>query len=256
MSDKEKSTFALNLKFLRKQKNCTQEELAQIIGIARHSIGSYEEGRAVPPMDILLLISKWSELSINILAEVELSNLSRPQLQLLYGEDKVDIEGKNLRVLPIVLDNKGNQNITMVNVKASAGYLKGYSDIEFIKSLPTFALPLPYFEMGTYRAFEIEGDSMLPLTSGTIVVGEYIEDWYNVKNDEIYVVNCLSGLLLKRVKNCLIHDKKSNTYSGTYILKSDNPYYDNTEIGLDEVNEFWKVKAYISRNYPYPPIRG
>ncbi|HAQ71260.1 MAG TPA: XRE family transcriptional regulator, partial [Flavobacteriales bacterium] len=35
-----------NLKFLRKQKNWTQEEFARHLGVKRSLIGAYEEGRA------------------------------------------------------------------------------------------------------------------------------------------------------------------------------------------------------------------
>jgi hypothetical protein len=45
--------------------------------------------------------------------------------------------------------------------------------------MPKFYLPM--FKQGTYRAFEIKGDSMLPILSGTIIIGEYLENWADVK---------------------------------------------------------------------------
>jgi hypothetical protein len=59
-------------------------------------------------------------------------------------------------------------------VKASAGYINGYSDPEFVRELPKFHLPM--LQGGTFRAFEIKGDSMLPIHPGSIIVGEYVDD--------------------------------------------------------------------------------
>ena len=82
-------------------------------------------------------------------------------------------------------DNAKKENIELINQKASAGYLNSYSDFEFIENLPKFQLPFLNFS-GTHRAFEIKGDSMLPLTSGSIVIGKFIEDLSFVKDG-----NCL-----------------------------------------------------------------
>lgn len=55
-------------------------------------------------------------------------------------------------------------------MKAAAGYLNGYADPEFIDELNTFTLPM--LAPGSYRPFEIVGDSMLPTPSGSIIVGK------------------------------------------------------------------------------------
>ena len=44
------SNLANNLRYLRKQNQLTQEQLAQKIGIKRALIGAYEEGRAEPKL--------------------------------------------------------------------------------------------------------------------------------------------------------------------------------------------------------------
>src|SRR5690606_251955 len=103
-----------------------------------------------------------------------------------------------VRVLSITVDEEDRENIELVPVKASAGYLNGYADPEFIRELPRFHLPI--FKQGTYRAFELKGDSMLPLQPGTIVVGEFVEDWKNIKPGETYIIISKSeGVVYKRV---------------------------------------------------------
>jgi hypothetical protein len=68
----------------------------------------------------------------------------------------------------------------MVPLKASAGYLNGYADPEYVAKLPKFYLPM--FKQGTFRAFEIKGDSMLPIISGRYHNSRIpVENWADVK---------------------------------------------------------------------------
>ena len=46
-----------NLKKIRSVKSLSQSDLADIIGIGRHNIGAYEEGRATPKTETLIKIA-------------------------------------------------------------------------------------------------------------------------------------------------------------------------------------------------------
>ena len=48
MGEKDKEIIGHNIKYLRKEKGFTQQELADRLGIRRASIGAYEECRATP----------------------------------------------------------------------------------------------------------------------------------------------------------------------------------------------------------------
>ena len=50
------TTLAKNLQRLRKENGFTQQSLADEIGIKRSNIGAYEEGRAEPPMQVLITL--------------------------------------------------------------------------------------------------------------------------------------------------------------------------------------------------------
>ena len=53
---------------------------------------------------------------------------------------------------------------------------------------------------GSYRAFEIIGDSMLPTQSGSVIVGEKVENIDEVKTSNTYiVVSRNEGIVYKRV---------------------------------------------------------
>jgi phage repressor protein C with HTH and peptisase S24 domain len=159
-------------------------------------------------------------------------------------EKENEIKAGNLRVLSITVDQNDNENIELVPVKASAGYVNGYSDPEFVKELPKFHLPM--LQGGTFRAFEIKGDSMLPIQPGSVVIGEYLDDWQQIKTNETYVlISKNDGIVYKRI---ITKSKESKSY----ILKSDNKAYEPYNIDLEEILEIWKAKAYISTVFPEP----
>ena len=223
-----------NIKFLRKQKGWTQEQFATELDIKRSLIGSYEEGRAKPNYDVLANIAKIFKHSIDNLITKDLRLTERVPL---FTEDQMDIAGKHLRVLAITVDKAENENIEMVPVKAAAGYLNGYADPTFIKELNRFRLP--FLPAGTYRAFEIKGDSMLPLQPGSVVIGEYVDNWKNIKDGLTYVVlSKHDGIVYKRLFNQVEEN-------GTLILRSDNTAYPAYPIKVEEVLEIWKAVLHI-----------
>ena len=132
--------IASNLKFLRKTKSWTQNDLAEEINIKRSLIGAYEEGRARPTYEVLYDLSKLFKYSID---ELITKDLRQTEKVALFTEEQLtsDVTGRHLRVLAITVDNKDKENIEMIPVKASAGYLNGYADPTFIKELNKFRLP-------------------------------------------------------------------------------------------------------------------
>lgn len=229
--------IASNLKFLRKLKSWTQNDLADELNIKRAVVGSYEEGRARPTYEVLVDLSKMFNYKIDDLITRDLRQTEKVPL---FSEEQLntDIAGKNLRVLAITVDKKDNENIELVPVKAAAGYLNGYSDPTFIKELNRFRLP--FLPAGTYRAFEIKGDSMLPVQPGSIIIGEYVDNWKGIKDGSTYVVlSKHDGIVYKRVFNQVEEN-------GTLILRSDNTSYPAYPIKIDEVLEVWRAVINIS----------
>lgn len=231
-----------NIKYIRKLKNLTQEAFAEQLGIKRSSLGAYEEGRARPNQNTLTTISKKYNLTLDQLITEDLSEQANESLFNPGGAKDRRVAGKNMRVLSITVDDEDRENIELVPVKAAAGYLDGYGDPEYLAELPRFHLP--FLPQGTYRAFEIEGDSMLPLESGSIVVGEHVTDWYHITNGDTYViVSKDDGVVYKRVTNHIDRD-------GTLALCSDNLAYPVYAIEAAEVVEVWKAKVFISHSSP------
>lgn len=224
-----------NIKLFRKKFNFTQEQLAETLNVKRSAIGSYEEGRATPPLEVLLKMTKVFEVSLDELVSAPSSK--RPKTFTKEAE---------LKILSITVDQEDNEWIDLVPEKASAGYTAGYSDPEYISDLPKFRMP--NLRNGTFRAFEIKGDSMLPLQSGSIVIGEYTLSLSEINSGQTYVIVTKNdGIVYKRIIN-QIHD------SGKLILQSDNPVYTPYEIDPNDVIEIWHAKAYISSVFPEPEI--
>ena len=223
------NNIAKNIRHLRKIKTLTQEQLSEELGITRSKIGSYEEGRSDPPIDMLIQFSNYFKLPIDVLIKNDLT----------YATDTSFIEIGNQRVLfPITVDANNEDLIEIVPTKASAGYLLGYNDPEYIEQLDK--IKLPFLPTGKHRAFPIKGDSMLPMKDGSYVVAQYLEDIRDVKNGTSYIVVTLNdGMTYKRV-----YDKVEE--NGALLLVPDNKNYEPYEVPLSEVLEVWEYTCSIN----------
>ena len=231
------SIIAENIKYLRKKAGFTQEQFANEVGIKRSVVGAYEEARAEPRLQTLISIAK----VLNVVADDLISK------DLTSGHDGQARE--RVKILSITVDKEDNENVELIPQKAAAGYLNGYSDPEYLSELPRFHLPmLP--KNATYRAFEINGDSMLPIPSGSIVIGKYVDGFNEIKNGKTYVLLTeKEGVVYKRVFN-YIEEK------GVLYLVSDNKSYTAYEVSAKDVLEVWEAKAYISIEFPDPESKN
>ena len=235
------SLISNNLKYLRKKISLTQEQMAQQIGIKRSLLGAYEEGRADPRISNLLKFSEIFNLSVDELIGTDLADRNGS----VPGPKATDGLQDGLKVLSITVDSDDRENIELVPQKAAAGYLNGYADPEFIEELPKFRLPvLP--ENATYRAFEISGDSMLPLRSGTIVIGQFVEEISDLKNGLTYVfVTREEGIVYKRLFKYADNPE-------LFSFSSDNREYSTYDVQGSDIVEIWEAKAFISMEFPDP----
>ncbi len=241
--------FSSNIKLLRKRRKRTQDEVASALNMKRSTLSGYENEVAQPAIEALIALSKYYKVSIDTLVKVNLSAMSESQLfQLERGHD-IFITGSKLRVLSTTVDSENNENIEVVNQKASAGYRTGFADPEYIKVLPTFHMPFLSKEK-KYRTFQISGDSMLPIPDGSWVTGEFVQNWNLMRDNQPYIILTLDdGILFKVVHN----DIKRK---GKIKLISLNPAYEPYEIDVKDVREVWKFVHYITNEMPEPNVRN
>ena len=214
-----------NLKYLRKLRGWTQEDFARKLGIKRSLLGAYEEERADPRLEVLEIVGSIFKVTMDELLLQDMSETTGSSYLAKRRQMKMMTAERNL--------------IHFVPVKAAAGYLAGYGDSEFIDELNTFTLPM--LTGGSYRAFEIIGDSMMPTPSGSIIVGEKIEKIENVKNNAAYIVVSNSeGIVYKRVV-------KNNKNTSKLTLVSDNPAFQPYQVQTADVLEMWQAQAVINK---------
>lgn len=230
----ETTRIGSQLRALRKSRGWTQTDLADKAGIKRTALGAYEEGRAEPRMGVLVRLAHTLNVSLDT---------------LVLGGDVSPME-QDLRILPIPTDrDTGAERITAVSTKAAAGYALGYGDPDWIGSLPTFDLPLPEVPQDrTLRFFQIEGDSMLPLPSGTWILCAFVERLEDVGSGRPYVVATQEdGLVFKRVENRLDEE-------GDLLLTSNNPLFAPFSLDPENVKEAWRAIGWFSSVWPSGPV--
>lgn len=218
--------LAYNLKYLRQKHKISQSELAESMSLPRTTLGDYERGKTEPNIAMLIKLADYFELKIDDLIR---QNLSHQDLEILKNKD--------FRVLAITVDQENRGNIELVDTKAEAGYLDSYQDPEYIRDLPKIHFPsIPH---GTFRGFEIRGDSMLPIEPGSIIICQYVERLSQVKDENTYIiVSKQDGLVYKRVRQ----DKKNKQLT----LISDNDSYLPYSIDYEDISELWSYYAHLS----------
>ncbi|MBC35379.1 MAG: DNA-binding protein [Bacteroidetes bacterium] len=237
------SYFASNIKFLRKRKKRTQDDVAFALEMKRSTLSGYENEVAQPSVSVLVQFSGYFKIAIDTLVKVDLTELAESQLSQIERGYDVYIKGSNIRVLASTVDLEDNENIELIAEKAKAGYTSGFADPDYIKVLPTFQLPF-LSRQKKYRTFQISGDSMLPIPDGSYVTGEYIIDWNNIRDKHPYIILTLDdGVVFKVVENKIREEKK-------LTLHSLNSLYDSYDIDISDVKEVWKFVHYISSEMP------
>jgi len=221
--------LANNIRHLRNLKSLSQEYLSEEISISRSQLMSYESGRTEPSVATLLKISDYFKLPIDILI--------RNNLTLSKDTSFIDIG--NQRVLfPITVDSQDENLIEIIPIEASAGYLSGYADPEYVEDLGK--MKLPFLPTGKHRAFPIKGDSMLPAKSGSFVIAKYVESTSEIKDGKTYIILTENdGLVYKRVYNKVKENR-------SFLLVSDNKLYDAYEVPVENILEVWEYTCSIN----------
>lgn len=220
------SYIATNIRHLRALRGFSQEYLAEELRWTRSMVASFETGRTEPSVSRLLELSSYTRLPIDALIKTDL----RKSKEVSF----IDIGNKRV-LFPISVNEHNEELIEIVPIEASAGYLNGYDDPEYIEALQKFNLP--FLTTGTHRAFPIKGDSMLPVKPGAIIVAKFVESISYIKNGKTYIILTKDdGLVYKRVYN----------QQNTLLLVSDNKAYEPYEVAMEKVLELWEFSCCIN----------
>ena len=138
----------------------------------------------------------------------------------------------------ITMDLSERENMIMVPIKASAGYANNLQDTDWFNELPAFSIPLPQYKEGSYRAFQVKGDSMLPvLQPSEWVMGRAVESIRQANDGKIHVVVTNEAVVVKKLRK----DSQERV-----MLISLNNEYPIIEQQVAEISELWEVNSKLS----------
>jgi phage repressor protein C with HTH and peptisase S24 domain len=222
----------------------TITELSESIGILQTNFNDIKQGRrSITTHALTQFKTIYPFIDLNYILTGQGKPYIEKPIPTIQEPDTSYITGKNTRVVAITQDSRGNENIELVQSKAAASYIDNLQEPEFIGKLPKLFIPTGQLQGGTFRGFEVKGNSMEPtLQSGSIVIGRYIDNWTSIKDDWIYIIVTNEAVLVKRCLNRI--EARQQLY-----LKSDNYEYEARNIDITDVREVWFLKAELRYNF-------
>jgi transcriptional regulator with XRE-family HTH domain len=225
--------FGKNLEFLRTQKGLKQEELGKQFEVGRSTVTTWETGKSFPDFKKLLEIVAFFNVKLDDIVYGDLTQ--KKQISAII-QVKEPAPQYSLAPAVITLDEQGVENTLWVDVKAAAGYPQHFTEPTYYKKLPTSRMPGADFRSGTFRWFQVEGDSMEDtIKESDWLLTRFVEGFNQIIDGYIYVVVTPAEVAVKRVLN-------RSSERGKLVLKSDNLIYPNREVEASDVRELWLVK--------------
>lgn len=233
------------IKELRALLGLNQTEMAKPFNLSVKGWSSIETGRSKLTEDNLrIFIEHFGVNPLWILSgEGPMLLLADPESQKAE-EPAIPFRKPGTEIITVTVDSAGNENIVLVGNKARGGYPNHYMEPEFLSDLPAFSLPGTRFKNGTFRAFEVAGDSMQPTCyPGDIVIAQKLYNWATeIREGYVHIIVTKDDILVKRVLNRLVE-------SGNLVLKSDNFAYPVQLMEGEDVLEVWIAKAKLSPQF-------
>ena len=90
------SLLSENLRYLRAQKKCAQQQVANDLIISRGRYSKYEDGKSEPPLEILKRISVYYHVSIDLMVSVDLTQIHAHDVMALEEKRMLLTELLNL----------------------------------------------------------------------------------------------------------------------------------------------------------------
>lgn len=235
---------AENLVEIRELAGLSQTEFARKIGLSREVVNKMESGKMKPSKRTFGKVQSFLQNhqnhtysgDVNILGKSSHSTEKRVSGKAFLDNRLQDKNATHLHLVPLV------------GVKAQAGYIKGFEQVDYMDTLEQYSLPPGVNPIGAvWRYFEIDGDSMEPtLSAGDVVLATLVpvEDWNDTRDFCVYVIHTADQLLVKRLYN------KSDD---EWVLISDNEDVAPQHlIKKEDVKEVWYLRRHIRNKVPQP----
>lgn len=221
----------------------TIEGLEDISGLGSKTLRrAYTENREPTPRTLGKLFSKlsidpdaWYRGEVIFLGEKHTS-VSEPAF-------KYNATATELDIVPV----------RIVEVKAQAGYMRGYADPEYMDTLPVIYVNRDADHKGKFMAFTVSGDSMddgtrRALCHGDIVLGKELQlhHWQNKLhfNQYLFIVVHEEGVMFKQIA-------AHNPETGDFTCHSFNPQYDDFTLNIKDVKQLFYIKKIVERSIKF-----
>jgi len=226
------SYIGKNIKKIRSVKKLSQQAFADLFDLSRANIGSYEEGRAEPKINVVIQIAN----KFGIDVEHLLNNELRVNDIIKFGKRTVpendDLPGLNP-------DGHGKL-IPYIALGNIATYLNNLDSEEYLKYMPRFEIP--HFKHAKSRAFEIKGNDLLYQNTG-LFPGDIL---ICIGRDAKKISELAEGKLYAFVFSNTIVIRRLYFGQGVFELYADNAFYDEQIVRPDEIVELWEAHTLIT----------
>ena len=237
--------------YISENKGITREKFFDDLGITYGNFKGKAKEKALSSDVLAKIITKYPDINPEWLLtgkgdmlkdEGAIEVIKTPRVEII---EPIKVEGRSLMPKVVVVDDRDNDRIPLVSIKAQAGYLEGYDDSNYIEELPTYSVP--DMRNGTYRMFQVSGFSMYPtLQDGSYVIGKFVENWEWLSDNRVcVVVTERDGVIVKRVTN-------RAREKGFLYCKSDNRDYKHITVRVEDIREIWECQAHISFEFLDP----
>ncbi|TGD79603.1 XRE family transcriptional regulator [Hymenobacter wooponensis] len=234
------SNVGKNIRKLRTVKKLSQAAFAELFGLARPSVGAYEEGRSEPKMETLIQIAQHFGLSVDLLLTKELT------VNELYNFDLYKQKGTTPTAAPLAEADRQQHLTPYVPATRMLEYIVQHHATPFIDGLTTLTFP---HNLGpTTRAFEIAGADMQPtLRHQDVVLCCHVDKASpRLHVGRLYAFVTQSRLLVRRLS-----EQKTG---GLLKLRADNPDYPVQDLLLTDALEVWEVHGSFSTHLRAPAM--
>jgi len=198
-----------------------QEQAAKLLGVARPTISVWSNKEYLTE-DIVTQIKE----KLNI----DLTNVN-DQSTVVYNTNEIVTTGRNIR--------KKQALIPFYNADFMAGNAEAFYEDGTI--YPEYYIDVPEFYGCT--AFRAYSDSMeKKIKSGSILFGIKLDDWYShLEYGQIYGITCNDG------RRYLKYIRKSEQEDKFFLLKSENPNYDDFKLPKEKIKNIWLIEGWLDK---------
>lgn len=226
------SHIGKNIKKIRSVKKFSQQSFADLFGLSRANIGSYEEGRAEPKINVIMKIADKFGIDVGDLLnkELKVNEISRFKSSELEGAQKI----------PDIDPDGDGELIPYIALQNIQTYLTNLDSQEYLKYMPRFQIP--HFQHSKARAFEIKGNDLLHHNTG-LFSGDILICVHKNAND-ISVLT--EGRLYAFVFADTIVIRRLYFGQGVFELYADNVFYEEQIIDPSLIIELWEAHTLIS----------